>query len=334
MEEYVRLLPRPVQINSLAEHWIREYRANRYLQRLSKNHLDARIADIVSNMMALGDDGKYRPRFRVRKDQMYKIYAPIRNFDFLRMATDAWEEMRLRGLNTLVPLDPRLPQLAKRLPDESWCQRPDWIAKSRLSLDKYEHPRMFFRFSKMQWNNDFIHAGRVRISPASHYNDATAINALRDNELRLEWYDKQLARRALEVKDYFCLCLSSEYDYRLFVDFQSDSCVAINDPAEFSKRLRHAIFKHNKAYPEYSIVQLTECPIIYVDPFALVPPENANEVHFCKHFRFAYQTEFRFVLTPAVDRQLQPFFLNLGTIADIAEMVMAPEGAEVVSVVR
>lgn len=326
MEENVIRFPHPIPINSLADYWIRDYRSNRYLQRLSKNDLLARIADIGSNMMALGDDRMYRPRFRVREDH---IYASIRKLDFLRMATDAWEEMRLRGDMPLPPVDTRRVQLAKRLSDESWCQRPDWIAKSRLALDKYERPRMLFRFSKTQWNKEFIQNGRVRISPASYYNDTTAINAVKDDELRLEWYDTRLTQKVLEVSNYFCLCLSSEYDYRLFVDFQSDSCVAIKDPVVFSERLRHAISQHNKDYPTFRIAQLTECPIVYYDRFTLVPPEQAVEVQFCKHFRFAYQTEFRFVLTPAEDRQLEPFFLNLGNIMDIAEIVMAPEAAEV-----
>jgi hypothetical protein len=180
--------------------------------------------------MTLGDDGKYRPRFRVRKDHGYRIYAPIRNLDFLRMATDAWEEMRLRGLNTRVPLKLKLVQMAKRLPDESWCQRPDWISASRLSLDKYEQPRMLFKFSKAEWNKELIQAGRVHISPASHYNDSAAVS-----------------------------------------------------------------------------------------------PEESTEVQFCKHFRFSYQTEFRFVLIPHVHRQLESFFLHLGNISDIAEMVSMGE---------
>lgn len=291
-----------------------------------QDDLEARIADIASNMMALGDDGKYRPRFRVRPN---KMYAPIRHLDFLRLATDAWEEMRLRGLRMVDRLDPNLSQIAKRLPDESWCRRPDWIANSRLSLDGYEQPRMLFRFSKSQWNKEFIQTGRLRIAPASLYNDTAAINARRDNELCLEWYDKEQNRRILDVEDYFCVCFSSEYDYRLFMDLESNCCVTVHDPPEFSSRLRHAISKHNEQYPDYRVFQLIECPIIYVDPFALTPPQEATEIYFCKHFRFAYQTEFRFVLIPAVDRQLQPFYLNLGAIADIAEIVTAPEAADI-----
>jgi hypothetical protein len=184
---------------------------------------------------------------------------------------------------------------------------------------------MLFRFSETGWNSDFICSGRIQISPASGYNDAAAISAVRDDELRLDWYDDALTPQSIETQDYYCLCVSSEYDYRLFVDFRADSCVAIKDPAAFSVRLQNAIVRHNNEQPASGIGRLYECPVIYVDPFSLAPPETAGEVPFCKHFRFAYQTEFRFVLTAADNLQLQPFFLELGSLEDIAEIVTAPE---------
>lgn len=324
MVKQIRYVGHPIPINSLPEHWIREYRVNRYLKQLSTVELYERTADIVSNMLFLADDGKYRPRFRVRAD---RIYAPIRNLDFLRMATDVWEEARLRGtadVDTL--LDPTRLQIAKRLTDESWCRRPNWVTASRLSLERYKRPRMLFRFSKAQWNLDFISCGRTHVSPASRYKDAES-NAVKDDELRLHWYDKNLSLQVAEVQDYYSLCLSSEYDYRLFFDFQSDSCVAIKDPAAFSIRLQNAIARHNDKNPNSRIRVLYECPVIYVDPFSLAPPETVAEVHFCKHFRFAYQTEFRYVLRAVDERQLQPFFLELGSLEDIAEIVVIPEGS-------
>jgi hypothetical protein len=329
MADQIRRFVHSIPINSLAEHWIKDYRLNRRLKRLSKVELDERIADIASNLLILCDDGKYRPRFNVRAD---RIYAPVRNLDFMHMATDAWEEGRLRGYtNASTPLDSPQLQIAKRLADESWCQRLNWVTESRLSLEVYEQPRMLFRFSKAVWNMDFICSGRTQIFPASRYNDAAAISAVRDDELRLDWYDETLNLQSIEAQDYYCLCLSSEYDYRLFVDFRKDSCVAIKDPAAFSMRLRNAIVRHNNEQPASRIGRLYECPVIYVDPFSLAPPETAGEVQFCKHFRFAYQTEFRFVLTGADTLQLQPFFLELGSLEDIAEMVIAPEGVPLVT---
>src|SRR5436853_1516637 len=96
---------------------------------------------------------------------------------------------------------------------------------------------------------------------------------------------------------------------------------AISDPAEFSSRPPTAIAQHNVRNPGYRIRAQYDSPVIYFDPFALVAPETAGEVHFCKHFRFAYQTEFRFVLTPAKGHDLQHFFVELGPLQDIAELV-------------
>ena len=322
MPEQLHRLRQPVAINELADHWIKAYRINRYLRRLTRAELDERLADIASNLLVLGDDGKYRPQFHIRTDS---IYAPIRGLDFLRMATDAWDEARIRGYPTKrSKLDPRLLQIAKRLADESWCQRPDWITGSRLSPEVYQRPRMLFRYSKPQWNAEFIHDGRIRLSPASQYNDVAAINALRDDELMLRYFDKTLAAQIAEVENYYVLCMASQYDYRLFTDFRADSCVAISDPAEFSSRLRTAIAQHNVRNPGYRIRAQYDSPVIYFDPFALVAPETAGEVHFCKHLRFAYQTEFRFVLTPAKGHDLQHFFVELGPLEDIAELVKAP----------
>src|SRR5205823_1620279 len=133
----------------------------------TRAELDERLADIASNLFVLGDDGKYRPQFHVRAD---RIYAPILGLDFLRMATDAWDEARIRGYPPgRGKLDPAFLQIAKRLADESWCRRPDWIAGSRLSPEAYERPRMLFRYSKSKRNSEFIHDGRIRLSPASLY---------------------------------------------------------------------------------------------------------------------------------------------------------------------
>ena len=296
MVEQIVHFSQPTTINSLTEHWIRDYRISRYLKQLSNVELDERTADVVSNMMSLDDDGKYRPRFNLRTDG---IYAPIRNLDFLRMATDIYEEQRLRSYAAVnTKLDSARLQLAKRLADESWCRRPNWIHSSRLSLDAYERPRMLFRFSKAMWNEDFVRSGRTYVSPASDHKRVEANNAVRDDELCLHWYDKNLALQAVEVPDYYVLCLSSEYDYRLFADFESNSCVAIKDPAAFSLRLRNAIARHNNNHPNSRIGQVRDCPVIYADPFLLDTPEIVWEVHFSKHFRFAYQTEFRYVLIP------------------------------------
>jgi hypothetical protein len=320
MIEQVRPLPPGTNVNDLANYWVRDYRLKRYLRGLTDAELEERTADIFSNLMVLRDDGKYAPRYRLREDG---IFAPLRGLNFSRMLVDAYDEGRIRVHPQARNLSEARLQIAKRLSDESWCRRDEWVANSRLSEEKYERPRMLFRFSRADYNAEFIKTGRVRLSPASHYNDAQKSNAVRDDELQLDWYDSALQLQSARVADYYAFCISSEYDYRLYSDFKSDSCVAIREPEAFVSRMRYAIAAHKVAGRAPRIAALYTCPVIYVDPFLLSPVTEVSEVHFCKHFRYAYQTEFRLVLVPVCSGELQPFFLQLGFLEDIAEMVPA-----------
>jgi hypothetical protein len=316
-DEKIYNLDPPLPLNDLAKIWVPLYRRSRYLRPLTDLELDERLEDLLSNTMALHDDGKYRPRFNIRSDD---VYAPIRNLDFLRMLVEAEEERRIRG-GPDRPMPKTRLQLAKRLADESWCIRPDWVANSKLSVDDYERPKMLFRLAKAARNEEFLREGRVRFSPASGYKDTTAPAAVGDDELEMAWYDEKLIAH---VDDYYCLCLSSEYDYRLFTDFHADSCVAIRHPDEFIQRLGKAVEEYNKRGPDNPIAVLRGAPIFYIDPFNVAAPTTAMEVQFTKHFRFAYQTEYRYVLSPSKNIPLEPIFLTLGPIADIADIVKAP----------
>jgi hypothetical protein len=269
--------------------------------------------------MVLRDDGKYAPRYGLREN---RLFASIRGLNFSRMLVDAYDEGRIREHPQAHPSEARL-QIAKRLSDESWCKRDYWVANSRLSEEKYERPRMLFRFSRADYNDEFVRTGRMRLSPASHYNDALKSNVVRDDELQLDWYDSALQLQSARVADYYAFCVSSEYDYRLYSDFKSDSSVAIREPDAFVLRVRDAIAAHKAAGRAPRIAALYTCPVIYVDPFLLSPVTEVSEVHFCKHFRYAYQTEFRLVLAPVSSDELQPFFLQIGSLEDIAEMVAA-----------
>jgi hypothetical protein len=183
---------------------------------------------------------------------------------------------------------------------------------------------MLFRYSDASYNEMFLREGVTFISPASSHDHSGASNAVRDDELRLRWRSDAGTEQVAKVSDYHCLCMSSEYDHRLFFDFDSDSCVAIKNPLEFSRRLRVAIQRHRIRNNAPRISALRECPVIYVDPLRMVVPETATEVYFSKHFRFAYQTEFRFVLSTLDRGPLEPLILELGTLTDIAEIVTAP----------
>ena len=60
-------------------------------------------------------------------------------------------------------------------------------------------------------------------------------------------------------------------------------------------------------------------PVNYVDPYHHNP--EIFSVYFCKHFRYAYQMEQRFLMIPKHEKDvvLEPFFIELGSLEDIAK---------------
>ena len=120
------------------------------------------------------------------------------------------------------------------------------------------------------------------------------------------------------------MCSSSTYDYRLFRDFDAEGCVAIHNPPEFFERLKRAITRHNATPGARQIARVESAPIVYTDPFELLQPTDPMEVHFVKHFRYAYQAELRYVLLPRDAGKLEPFHIEIGSLEDIAGLVETP----------
>lgn len=308
-------------VNELPRFWIPEYHKNPYLRQLTALELQARTEDIISNLMVLGDDRKYRPQFRVEKG----IYTPIRNLDFLRMTVELWEELRLRGMVHTVDQESQVQnlQVAKRLADEHWCARQDWVEGSRLSQTEYQNPRMLFKFNETKYNRHFFESGEMFVRPASSYDDSSLNNALLDNELVRKWYSKHGIVGTFSVPDYYCACLASVYDLRLYRDFRERefSCVAINNVSEFINRVKSTVERHNNRNPHNQIRVLLVSPVIYYDPFFIDDMTVPLEVLFTKHFRFDYQREYRLALIPAHSGKLFPVTLNIGALGDIAEFI-------------
>jgi hypothetical protein len=241
-----------IPINELPKVWLPIYHANGYLKVSSDVQLQGRIEDILSNATTLHDDRKYRPRFLIRDDGLYR---PIRNLDFPRMLVEAGEEYRLRGSPPFQPAQrAKNLQMARRLANETWCTRTGWIEGSRLSQEEYQRPRMLFKFSETRYNRRLL-AGEIYLRPASCYSEASLNNALADDELAKKWYLKHGIINAFAVADYYCLCMSATYDLRLFRDFREGdfSCVAIKNVPEFIRRLWDAVKSHKKTQRDQQV---------------------------------------------------------------------------------
>ncbi|WP_426420956.1 hypothetical protein [Bradyrhizobium genosp. A] len=295
------------------------YRNNRYIQSLSRDELEQRLHDVLANVLTLRDDGKYA----LIQPKRNGMRAPTRNIDFLLLYAELAEEFLIRGLlDGEQSTNP--PEKIRRLADESWCRRPDWVSASQHSRESYFNaPRMLFKFGKAGHMRALYERGELLVKPASYFASADGA-ARQDNELTISWY-RDGKKIDFSTSDYYCWCCASVYDYRLFMDFGSDACLAINDIDAFIERFANAVAAQVAGVGNVRLI-----PAYYYDPLSVSddPAEfvtvQDEAIQCAKHFRFAYQWEFRVVITRSTPPPFQPFKFEMGSLRDIAELIVAP----------
>lgn len=195
-----------------------------------------------------------------------------------------------------------------------------------------------FKFGKQRWMRSLLDNGDIRIAPASFYNDKSLGHAIADDELSydlatttLEFdiltthpFQTRLAdafgerevspQRIAMQTNYYVWCASLRLSPRLFEDFEADSVLVIHDTAEFSRRLMRSISSALHGW------RFTPCVVHYFDPYH--PSTKTRNVFACKHFKYLYQKEFRYVFLPTSPLiELEPITLRLGPMHDIAEVL-------------
>jgi hypothetical protein len=117
--------------------------------------------------------------------------------------------------------------------------------------------------------------------------------------------------------DYYIACFSTRYDGRLFEAFDADSVLVINDVPKFQDRVWPAFLGKFGGDPRH-----VDYFVEYVDPFEQ-PPAGLG-VTMQKHFRYAYQKEYRFAfMYPGAANRGDHFFIEAGSLADIAYIIKA-----------
>ena len=103
----------------------------------------------------------------------------------------------------------------------------------------------------------------------------------------------------------------------MFGDFDADSCLVIQRPAEFIGLLNHAFKDKMSGWTCQAKL------VNYVDPFNT--KGFRPELYFGKHFRYTYQKEYRDVwLPPTSETTLKPVFVELGNLHEYCELISAP----------
>lgn len=309
----------------LARHnwWRYQYYSSPYLVLERPEAITQRFSDVLLNTVDLSADGRLVPHPLLTDDGR-----------FAQMFTEVIEETNWRGVLT-----------------------PDLVARSNAPIGAYFESgeplgvRLFgdrqtlggcglVKYSQREFVTQMYRHGRFRISPASFYARGSLLKAAKDFETTRQFYLRALneALRGeeivevkglklriangvlplqMEVVDYYLLSTCRDIDRRLPTDFEADAALVITDRGRFVDRLKAAM---QRKFPTWDFLTRE---VYYYDPYTDIPRDRDQE--FWKHFSFAYQKEHRCVLRRKYAHHdgstLDPFFVELGSLDDIAEMV-------------
>jgi len=202
-----------------------------------------------------------------------------------------------------------------------------------------EMGKCFVKFGKYKHLEKTIASGRIRFTGASSYQDPSLNHAIRDSELKIEIHahpstvtltviDERSGKPKRQIEpignitfaqetstDYYVYCLAQAFSPRLIGDFEADSMIVIQKPGEFLTRIMVAL--KNEMMHGWSFDNKN---VRYVDP--LRSNRNDLDVFFNKHFRYAYQREYRIICLPKERiKKLDPIFVHVNGLREIATLV-------------
>jgi hypothetical protein len=291
--------------------WRAQYRANRYLEHEPILKVLDRAMNITMNACAIDRFGRYSLRPGGRCVEMFAHVS---------------EELGFRKIVLPAPALPGYVQMTRAA--ELWD-------KVNLPTGSY-----LLKFGRKQHISDMIEKGVFRIAPAESYDDPSLNPAIADRECefieetvggsvqappnrdyslpREQWLSEPIIGTLKHIRTYtgraYIACLGMQFEYRLFEDFGYDACAVIRDPTRF---VRAAETAGQKLFPGW---QFAYGPVVYRDPFH---PIKEDDVLYTKHFRYAYQCEFRITWEhdPSLTGPLSSVFLELGPLAEYCELL-------------
>jgi hypothetical protein len=305
----------------LPQEWRAAYRANRYARHLSQDELDSRLRDLIVNIMVTSHKGLLGPRL-----------GPS-GLKWMELFTHMLEELTLRhrpypaGFTRDFLRPARISELVGPL-----------AQKAAQVLSHYEGSTddILVKYGKREFMTALLEHGQLRIQPASYFATVDHVGAMKDDELSLPLSfalpDEQAAKLGLpspeylnrsgeyrldvDVQapaDYWLYCLAKTLEVRLFADFEADACVIIRDVDAFSRRLWQSELG--------AAIEVKTAGLVgYIDPLL---PSTPIFVPFAKHFRYAYQEEYRFLWLPSAlgQARLNSVDVALGSLEGLAELI-------------
>ncbi len=298
-----------------SDSWRERYAKSRYLEFLSVDDLQKRYVDLLDNVLAFTSDG--RPH----------LGGLSGDTDWTRRVADVWAEADLRSIG---------PAWLKAV-EHTVLDRP--YANIKRAMDawgdrRFTPERALIKYGHRDHMVDLLERGRLRLTPASNYDDPSLNPAIRDAELEFPVHLPPGTRLQVELEpgskvfhdipgiaglitqtsrceNYYVFCASATFDPRAFDEFGYDACVLIHDWEKLIELIKV------QRVPARS---LSAGATVYLDPF--MPHRSAPSVQLMKHLRYEYQREWRIFWTdPLPPPPLQPYFVDLGNLSSFCELI-------------
>ena len=304
--------------------WRHSYLANPYLIGAPPDRLASRFKDVFINQMELNSNG-----------QIGMLPVDIGE-NFMQKFTHLLEEYESR--NMLQPPDEVI--MAARKPLLRYFENGDPIAKQIFKGFSIPETPILVKYGRREFLEPMLREGRIRICPASYYNNDEHGDAIRDDELTRNFFiptfrDRLNGKHYLDfqghhieygnddillpliMQDYYLLSLCDHIYYRMPTDFDADSALVIRNPVLFTQR---TISSFLSLLPDWEPLH---GPITYYDPYLDYKKIATPELS--KNFSYSYQREFRIAMRAkrAPKIGLQPVFINIGQMTDYAELLSA-----------
>lgn len=258
---------------------------------------------------------------------------PISDGDgFMQKFTHLLEEYEVRG-------GPNIDEIQEvRKPILRYFENGELIAVKMFS--GYEKPEYSFlvKYGRREFLEPMLKEGRVRICPASFYNNQEFIDSIKDDEVTRNFFIPTFRERLtglnsvefqghtiefgnddivlpIVMDDYYLYSLCDHIYYRMPTDFDADAALIIINPNLFAQAVISNFLVRNTDWkPLYG-------PVTYYDP--CIDYSKVRVPEMTKHFGYSYQREIRIALLPKtkIISSLEPQLFNIGTLESFADLV-------------
>ena len=327
--------------------WEKEYVEHPYMRELPMKDLNQRFHDIVTNIVKTSEDGKVG------------MEVALSGVEWLRYQHHVLMEAKARELPYPLFLDKRHARDWNR--DEFTSSVKGTHSAGAFQAVKAwaegsgNHRFSVVKYGERRFMERFLRYGEILVRPSAAYNHAAFNRAQRDDENSVSvfgvrtgdgkavpandlpvWWGNRLSMNRYSAstdRDYMLYCMGTTLSPTLFSQFGEtyDACILIHDLVEFAKRMDEGT---RRRFPSGAFVH-AHGRTTYIDPLNAIPPTpepskrtGAIPIPFLKHFRHAYQEEYRFVWVPTEPlRGFEEVLLSIGSIEDIAEIICLKDGA-------